>query len=557
MDSREFTAAIEGDREQAEALTVFLQMHQRERLTLWNSWGRLAEGSSGSTYSCLIAPDRVSKALEQPGWDVRIEGHRPGFSESYADGKRQVTYEPIGAEGVEPLVHLRLPVDRYPRDFVFPEELVLLFDLHRGENGNWYLIDEAGDDHLAIEIRQEAVLAQAGLVRRYQSVKQMALELTIDSVVKDDGLERLGELDVELQAADSHLAYYRRPLHGSRGWFSRLFGKTIVGPSPIEDCGLWPYEARQQYESFVIAVDDLGRPIEHSADPDSLANYFGRNPGAPHYVTPVTFRKDVLEKYYRSPDKYTVEDGYLRRGGFWGMRMDNEDPQYVTVMLGDLGRDLPLAEQKYWKSFNVPRRGAFSDTAWRRGFLGEFADAAAPDLQFRRLYPEVNATWKSAFGWQLFLDLLPEDALLIDQVRVLPNDQQGLFDEQVLGLTKLLVDSLNERELVAAVGPGPTDEKGISKLSRFLHSAGVPTADSIVDCLQELQAIRSSGAAHRKGKRFEKVRAAAVSSDRRLWWADLLEHSIKALEDLRAFALSREPGSPLGGLGAPVSRQSE
>src|SRR5207248_6007843 len=140
---------------------------------------------------------------------------------------------------------------------------------------------------------------------------------------------------------------------GRRRWFSRLVGKRLLSPPPIDHCGLWPYEASQQYETFAIGVDEMGRPVEYSANPDGLANYFGANPQAPQYVTPVTFRKDVLEKYYRSPSKYSVEDGYLRRGGFWGIRIDNENPEQVIVMLGDVGRDLPFAEQKYWKSFNL------------------------------------------------------------------------------------------------------------------------------------------------------------------------------------------------------------
>src|SRR5258708_14716978 len=368
----------------------------------------------------------------------------------------------------------------------------------------------------------------------------MALELTIDSDVWDEGLERLGELRIELDTADSCFSYYRGPLEGRQRWFSRLLGKRILSPPPIEDCGLWPYEATPQFESFVINVDEMGRPVEYSANPDGLANYFGKNPEAPQYVTPVTFRKDVLEKYYRSTDKYSVQDGYLRRGGFWGIRIDNEDPKFVVMMLRAPGPDLPFTEQKCWKSFNVPRRGKFSEVAFRRGFLGQFADAAAPDLQFRRLYPEVNHAWMSAFGWQLFLELGEDDAHLLDQVRVLPNDQQGLFDEQVLGLSKLLVDSLNEHELVAAAGPGPQDDKGISRLERFRQAAGVPATDSIIDCLRGLQAIRSSGAAHRKGMQYEKIRAAAAATDRQLWWADLLEQSIKALEQLRIFARGRK-----------------
>jgi hypothetical protein len=64
--------------------------------------------------------------------------------------------------------------------------------------------------------------------------------------------------------------------------------------------------------------DVTGKPVRHTCDPDKLANYFGKNPEAPHYLTPVFFRAEVLEKYYADPGKYSVEDGSLRCGRLWG-----------------------------------------------------------------------------------------------------------------------------------------------------------------------------------------------------------------------------------------------
>ena len=121
--------------------------------------------------------------------------------------------------------------------------------------------------------------------------------------------------------------------------------------------------------TFIIGEDQDGSSLEYSCDPDELANYFGANPNAPHYVTPVFFRRDVLQKYYEDTDKYAVEDGYLRCGGLWGVRIDNDQPDYVMVFLGDLRRDLPAAERDYWRSFNIAPVGPMSETAFRRSFL--------------------------------------------------------------------------------------------------------------------------------------------------------------------------------------------
>jgi len=152
-------------------------------------------------------------------------------------------------------------------------------------------------------------------------------------------------------------------------------------------------------------------------DPSKLANYFGANPEAPHYLTPVHFRRDVLVRYYDRPDLYTVEDGYLRCRALWGLRMDNDTSESVVVWLGDLGRDLPASERDYWLSFNIPPGGPISETANRRAILGQFASAQSSDLRFRVAYEQLRGAWRDRFGWQLFLDPEPGDAHLPDQVR--------------------------------------------------------------------------------------------------------------------------------------------
>ena len=85
-----------------------------------------------------------------------------------------------------------------------------------------------------------------------------------------------------------------------------------------------------------------------TSDPAKLSNYFGANPEAPHYLTPVFFKKEVLQRYLSHPDRYSVEDGYLRCQSLWGMAIDNHHKDYVSAYLGDLGRDLPEAEQNHW-----------------------------------------------------------------------------------------------------------------------------------------------------------------------------------------------------------------
>ena len=166
---------------------------------------------------------------------------------------------------------------------------------------------------------------------------------------------------------------------------------------------------KRNYEEFTIGIDGLGAPTYYTSDPDQLANYFGANPEAPNFLTPVYFRREVLAKYYVNPERFSVEDGYLRCGGLWGLRMDNNHRDFVVVFLGDLGQALTHSEQLYWKSFNVVPEGGVSNVTFRRSFLGQFANSERPDLRFKYLFENFTRQWRQVKGWDLFLPLSSDD----------------------------------------------------------------------------------------------------------------------------------------------------
>src|SRR5262249_36512628 len=120
------------------------------------------------------------------------------------------------------------------------------------------------------------------------------------------------------------------------------------------------------YADFLIENPKGGEPILYSSNHRALRNRFGANADAPFYLTPVFFRREVLSKYLANPERYTVEDDYLRASTQWAIQIDKKHKEYVIVFLGDLGRDLPYKEQLHWKSFNVePARGV-SEVHFRR-----------------------------------------------------------------------------------------------------------------------------------------------------------------------------------------------
>jgi len=104
----------------------------------------------------------------------------------------------------------------------------------------------------------------------------------------------------------------------------------------------------------------------------------------------------------------------------------------------------------------------------------------------------------------LFKPLAQKDEYYFKIIRVpLTNDQRE-FDEQVLALTKVFIDSLNEKELARGIAQ-KENAKGLDKLETFLeHNDGYSAP--MMEFLRKLQALRSACSAHRKGDSYEKLK---------------------------------------------------
>lgn len=524
---------MDRDPRQKEAYETFLREGTGQWTYLYRSWGKISD-FSGAQFSALLTKARAAKASGSSSWDLPIGSGGPGFSQSYSGGRARTTYHRIGTEDVEPLVHYRDFHGVRPRELELSEEFRLLFNLWEDrKTRTFHYFDDAGNAVKAAEVTDNSVRVLTGLVRRYQSARQMHLALFTDSTLWSASLPSDQE-DWDHSDGQMSISYYRDSSPGS-GTFSRLLGTKVLAPPARKEAGIWPYEPKQQYENFIIGTDDLGRDVTHTSDPDQLANYFGKNPDSPHYLTPVYFRREVLNKYYANPDLYSVEDGYIRCAGLWGLRLDNDLQEHVVVFLGDLGRDIPYSEAHYWQSFNIAPQDKVSETLFRRAFLGEFADPKSVDLRFARLYHQTNEAWQAKYSWPLFKELHKDDAHVLAKLHIPVQDVQAEFDEQVGYLAKLLVDSLNEEAITQTIGKGPKGEKGLGKLERLLGEEGVDDLASLIRPLANVQGLRSRSSAHRKGADFD-LTVAIGELDRQQGFEKLLTEAVQTLEALRQHA---------------------
>ncbi|WP_067806611.1 hypothetical protein [Actinomadura formosensis] len=461
-----------------------------------------------SYYSGLVRPGMVEQCLGDASWDLHIGHGMPGFV-FYGDGRSE--YLRFGDDnGVEPFIIDRDFHGLKPSYVEVSEEFRHFHNLYEDRRkGIFTALDDSGDDVEVIRMTPSKVQVRAKFLKEYLAARDMVMLLFFD--FDRWSSKTLEELGMEKQSEDVQKKSHRYirwvdvvpgMTDPARKTYARFMGKKMVKGSENYRPSMFSDRESRQYEEFIIGVDEEGDNVHFTCDEEKLANYFGKNPDAPHYLTPVFFDKAVMAKYYNDPAKYRVEDSNLHCGGYWGLRLDNNHRDYVVVYLGDLGK-LAHKEQLYWKSFNVVPDGNVSDVAFRRSILGQWTDADEPALAFKASYRRFRDRWHKQFGWDLFKPLRPEDEHYWTTLHVPASENQKEFDDQVMALSKVLVERLNERAITKHITVEPND-KGITKFQKYLDVVEFPDRQALITLLRNLNDLRS-GPAHVKGKTYERA----------------------------------------------------
>ncbi|MEV6349319.1 hypothetical protein [Actinoplanes sp. NPDC051851] len=467
-----------------------------------------AEGVRGGSYCALADPGRRGDALGRDSWLATKSDGGPGFAQMYEDGQPVAIYLPRGKvdEDVELLVLVRDFHGAADPVLEIDQQFRLFHNLRYVAASDSYVkMNDDGTETAAVRITGETIEIRTSLLKQYIAARQMDLLLFTDMHVYSHQ-QPAGADTVRFTTASctGRLDHHENRRSSLGRYSSRYCATKVIAPGPVETCGIWPYEtADSAYPAFIIGEDQHGRPVTHTCDPAVLGNYFGANPDAPHYLTPVHFRREVLAKYYADSQRYTVSDGYLRCAQLWGLQIDNDHDDRVVVFLGDLGRDLPPAERDHWRSYMMSADAPISVTNFRRSFLAQPADAAAVDLTFRRVYHDATRAWEARHGWPLFREPNGSDVFLLQQLRIPLNDTDNEFEEAIKLLAKLMSDALNEKAIGKELPDRVENEKGISKLQRLLTLWGYPHVQRDISFLRRVQELRSKVSAHLKGRTYE------------------------------------------------------
>ncbi len=474
---------------------------------------RSPDGQDSLGLHCaIVTPAALRHALEDNSWDVRIGEGGPTIVSSYANRVRRTRYQRAANPGFIYLVHRRSGYGTEDPYCELSEEFRLYYDLYE-ETANrydrkYYYIDDAGDKTAVAEIKKDLVAVQTRFLKDYISVRRCFLLLFFDAVRYSDTEELPADETVK-----SPLVHYRlvssdtkRLLSSSYGKsLARMLGKCSIPPIAgyrLSEQGRFPIE--KLHEDFVIGFDSDGRELTFTSDEDHLSNYFGKNPNAPNYLTPVYFSPEVLNKYYGDPSRYEVSDGLVSCTRYWSLEMDNNLSQHVAAFLGDLGH-LPYKEQLHWKSYNIPPQAGMSHAAVARAFMGQFAEPEKADLFLKNRLNSFSEVWRKNLGWDLFLPLSEGDEHYLTTLHIPTSENNPKeFEEQVLAITKLTIDSLNEAKLAEKQLSLQEGAKSLDKLEGFLgiHRRRYP---EMMEFLRNLQALRSTKVAHRKSRQDKRT----------------------------------------------------
>jgi hypothetical protein len=461
------------------------------------------KSEDGSYFCALVSKEASEEAMESSDWDLMLRGGGPTFITSYEDGEPASTYHERPDEEFRRLVIGRDFHGRKDNYFEISEEFRLFHNLYFDAKKSVYsTFDDSGDELEVVKVSEEEILVRKSYLKSFMAASQMNFLLYFEITrhfVKPERFEQehvSSNLNYVIFSGSSYVKGYHS--------FVRLRGKKLINCEALEECGVFPFEKPKKFESFAIGGDVDG-PVEFSCNPAHLADYFGANPEASNYLTPIFFKKEVMQKYYGSSE-YEIQDSMLYRKGAWSLRFDNHHSTHISVFLGDLGSDLPHKEQLYWKSFNiVPDGHEISETNFQRSFMGAWCDTTAPDLLFKSEFRQLQTSWHEKYGWDLFLPMSEKDEHFFTSIRSMLTNEQSEFDGQILSLAKVTIDSANVKSLLQATKKTDAEGKSIILFGEMFKLLDLEDVEGRMAFLRGVQSVRSSGVAHRKGTLYEKT----------------------------------------------------
>ena len=462
-----------------------------------------------SVFACFADLTRKQEILAGDDWLKNASSFSPGFC-LYKD---DATYHNGRDEGYDFIVAEQCfyPLDQ--AQILVNQEFIMLFELFRDKDGCYYSIDKCAEREKVVDFVGGEVRVRTKYLLRFIAAKQCLFVYFVDARLASapnfplGSVERIAERDEV--GRNYHFGQWFTADIDESYLLSMLYARSFIEPDDVETCGVWPYdEKKEQYPEFIIDERPDGSFVRYTSDPNKLGTYFDKEPRDPHYLTPVFFKPAVLDKY-RSDPRFDVSEHHISCGSQWRCEIDNVDPDRVMVYLGDLGRDLPESERIHFLSFEMsPIDRCISEEVFKTDFLNMWVkNPSGPISMLMRARVQLDKAWKKRFGLALFRPFHYADEGILEQIHIPSGNGESEFEAVSMALAKAFVDYIDESSLKG------TDAKGsINKLEGFLRANNI-AAD--IKPLRDLQNLRSAGAAHGKGSKYDRLHGDVVTEDHR------------------------------------------
>jgi len=491
--------------------------------TDWVTVARFDRSSNNSfgTFSSLVPndPEITQNLLQNWTWDVHTNFGTPYFSQSFTSGQIEFNMgdkELKNGIPFESFTILREFHTAYPSHVDITQSFVLYHGLYHDTNLDKYL-EPISEESVIVYEDHCFVLAKVRFIRDYLAARNMILVRFHDHrrTVNKSLNELIGKNRAEYQIIEKDRHFHIAIAKGFgkvEETRSRLLGKDIILPfeEPMNNDYLFlAGKEKSRFVKFIIDIDDKGKLIEEICSEEELSNNFADR-GKPHFLTLVFFKREVLQKFYQNPRKYTVGSGYINCLDLWGIPFGVNREGFLHVWLGDLGR-IPYEEQLHFRQYNVLPSGGISEDFYKTQLLAQSTETKNPMDKIKQLYNEIGALSEKKLGFRIFKELSEDDSHILKTIHIPTTTEWKELDEQLVFLAKLLPDSINKSELGIrlAWNPRTSDENNrISFLEKFLEELfkiDSKSTEQIVRPIRVVQSLRSASAAHKKSKRLRKL----------------------------------------------------
>ena len=473
-----------------------------------------------SIFCALVDDEHLEACLKYHTWEIRPGDYSDRINVHH---NRFLSFNQQPEPGLTPFVYVIYAKDERKAQFIINNDfrtIYSLFEKFINHQTTYYVqTTKTCREIKVLWVEDNVVKANINYIKEFLGITGMNLLLYYDAMIWSDktyadwGIKP--QMNIPADCEDVSFLFSHLTETGmddtkkSGAWFH---GKCVIRHENVNELGVWDSE-EAGYETFIVGQDASGNDIEMTCDENQLPNLFTRKGNEYWTLTPVYFRSEVLDKYQANADRYTVGDAYLDAPS-WGLKMDNDRTDgLVDVYLKDLG-DMPFEDQQHWKQYNIapPATAGLSDTAFLRSICGVPTNPSAdPTLVFKQKYADLRKAWNTQKGWDLIKPLSVADESDFNNLHQM-TDENNLkdFTYQILTLTRSIIDSLNEKELLERIDTSNTDyqnymaghdnkmDGSLLRLEWYLKTGDSYNA-AMLGYLRKLQGYRSKNAAHRRG----------------------------------------------------------